>query len=119
MKTTLLYPGIAGYGFDSLGKGMEAGWVSHGLAHLSAAAKAQGFDVDLIDLRALKGWDDLRAEMLRRAPDVVGITMMSVDYNPATEAARIIKEVLPGTHHRRRRAAPHPGRGRDRRHPPL
>ena len=32
MKTTLLYPGIAGYGFDSLGKGMEAGWISHGLA---------------------------------------------------------------------------------------
>jgi len=97
MKTTLVYPGIAGYGFNSLGKGMEAGWVSHGLAHLSAAAKAQGFAVDLIDLRALKGWDAFRAEVLRRAPDVVGITMMSVDYNPATEAARIIKEALPKT----------------------
>ncbi len=61
MKVSLIYPGIAGYGFNSLGQGMEAGWVSHGLAHLSSAAKAQGFDIDLIDLRALSGWDEFRA----------------------------------------------------------
>jgi len=95
MKTTLIYPGIAGYGFNSLARGMEAGWVSHGLAHISSAAKAQGFDLDLIDLRALGGWDQFREELLRRRPDVVGMTMMSVDYNPGTQAARIVKEVLP------------------------
>jgi anaerobic magnesium-protoporphyrin IX monomethyl ester cyclase len=96
MKTTLIYPGIAGYGFESVGKGMEAGWISHGLAHLSAAAKAQGFDVDLIDLRALKGWDHFRAEIAARRPDVVGITMMSVDYNPTAQCLEIIKEIDPG-----------------------
>lgn len=95
MKTSLIYPGIAGYGFNSLGKGMEAGWVSHGLAHLSSAAKAQGFDIDLIDLRALSGWDEFREELRRRRPDVTAFTMMSVDYNPAVEAARIVKEELP------------------------
>jgi len=97
MKTTLVYPGIAGYGFGSLGKGMEAGWVSHGLAHISSAAKAQGFDIDLIDLRALSGWEQFKEELQRRQPDVVGLTMMSVDYGPATEAARAVKEVLPNT----------------------
>jgi len=95
MKTPLIYPGIAGYGFNSLGKGMEAGWVSHGLAPLSSAAKAHGFDIDLIDLRALSGWDAFREELTRRRPDGTALTMMSVDYNPATEAARIVKEVLP------------------------
>ena len=40
MKTTLIYAGIAGYGFESLGKGMEAGWINHGLAQLAACAKA-------------------------------------------------------------------------------
>ncbi|MGD8625227.1 MAG: radical SAM protein [Anaerolineae bacterium] len=95
MKTTFVYPGIAGYGFDSLGRGMEAGWVSHGLAHLSSAAKARGFEVDLIDLRALSGWDAFRQELQRRQPDVVALTMMSVDYNPATRAAQIVKETLP------------------------
>jgi len=95
MKTTLVYPGIAGYGFDCLGHGMEAGWVSHGLAHISAAAKAQGFAVDLIDLRALKGWDDFRREIRERKPDVLGITMMSVDYDPVMRCVDIVKEELP------------------------
>ena len=81
MRNTLIYPGIAGYGFNSLGQGMEAGWVSHGLAHLSSAAKAEGFEIDLIDLRALSGWDEFREELQRRRPDVVAFTMMSVDYN--------------------------------------
>jgi len=97
MKTTLVYPGIAGYGFKSVGKGMEAGWISHGLAHLSASAKDKGFEVDLIDLRALTGWDHFRQEILERKPDVVGITMMSVDYNPAMQCLQIIKEVAPKT----------------------
>jgi anaerobic magnesium-protoporphyrin IX monomethyl ester cyclase len=95
MRNTLIYPGIAGYGFKSLGQGMEAGWVSHGLAHLSSAAKAQGFEIDLIDLRALSGWDEFREELRRRRPDVVAFTMMSVDYNPAMEAAGIVKEAIP------------------------
>ena len=95
IKTTLVYPGIAGYGFDCLGKGMEAGWVSHGLAHISAAAKAQGFDIDLIDLRALKGWDDFRSEIRQRRPDVLGFTMMSVDYDPVMQSVEIVKQELP------------------------
>jgi len=97
MKTTLIYPGIAGRGFDCLSQGMDAGWISHGLAYLSAAAKAQGFDVDLIDLRALKSWDHFREEFRQRAPDVVGLTMMSVDYNPVRQALEIIEEVKPET----------------------
>ena len=44
--------------------------------------------MDLIDLRALTRLGRLpRTRSLARAPDVVGVTMMSVDYNPATEAA--------------------------------
>ena len=97
MKTTLIYPGIAGRGFDCLSQGMDAGWISHGLAYLSAAAKAQSFDVDLIDLRALKSWDHFREEFRQRAPDVVGLTMMSVDYNPVRQALEIIEEVKPET----------------------
>jgi anaerobic magnesium-protoporphyrin IX monomethyl ester cyclase len=97
MNVSLIYPGIAGYGFNSLGQGMEAGWVSHGLAHISSAAKANGFDIDLIDLRALSGWDGFREELLRRQPAVVALTMMSVDYNPALQAVRIVKETMPQT----------------------
>ena len=95
LKTTLIYPGIAGYGFNSLGQGMEAGWIGHGLAQLSACAKSHGFQVDLIDLRALSSWDDLAAEIKRRQPDMVGVTMMSVDYNPAMKSIEVVKETDP------------------------
>ena len=95
MKTILIYPGIAGRGFNCLSQGMDAGWVSHGLGSISAAAKADGFEIDLIDLRALTGWDHFRAEFARRAPDVIGLTMMSVDYNPVKQALAIAREVKP------------------------
>ncbi len=95
LKTTLVYPGIAGRGWNSLKQGMEAGWISHGLASISAAAKAQGFEVDLIDLRALSSWDHYREVLAERDPDVIGVTMMSVDYNPARRAISIAKEVKP------------------------
>ncbi len=96
VKTTLIYPGIAGHGFRSLKHGMEAGWISHGLARLSAAAKARGFPVDLIDLRALSGWEHLREVLAERDPDVVGVTMMSVDWNPASQALALAKQVKAG-----------------------
>lgn len=96
MKTTLIYTGIAGYGFGSLSRGMEAGWVSHGLASISAAAKAEGFDLNLVDLRALRDWDHLRELLLERCPDVVGIGMMSVDYNPTRRALEIVKGLSAG-----------------------
>lgn len=95
MKTTLIYAGIAGRGFNCLSQGMEAGWVSHGLASISAAAKAEGFEVDLIDLRALQSWDHFRAEFARRSPDVIGLTMMSVDYNPVKQVLDIAREIKP------------------------
>ncbi|MGQ9625550.1 MAG: B12-binding domain-containing radical SAM protein [Anaerolineae bacterium] len=96
MKVTLIYAGIIGKGFNSIGQGMDSGWISHGLAILSAVLKEKGFEVDLIDLRALKGWEHFREELVRRSPDVCGLTMMSVDYNPVMRAVEIIKEVDPG-----------------------
>ena len=79
-KTTLVFPGIAGRGFNSLKQGMDAGWISHGLASLSAAAKAEGFEVDLIDLRALNGWDHFREVLAER--------LLADEANAAFEAWR-------------------------------
>ena len=95
MRVSFVYPGIAGKGFASIGQGMDSGWISHGLAILSAVLKQEGHEVDLLDLRALRGWDHFRQELLRRKPDVCGVTMMSVDFNPAMRCAAIIKEALP------------------------
>ena len=95
MRVTLVYPGIVGAGFASAGKGMDAGWISHGLCMLGACARQAGHEVDLIDLRALNGWDHYREEIARRKPQVLGVTMMSVDYNPALKAVGLAKAVDP------------------------
>jgi radical SAM superfamily enzyme YgiQ (UPF0313 family) len=93
MKVILLFPGISGIGFNSYGKGMEESWISHGLCSISAYAKTHGYPVELIDLRCLRDWKHLKEIILEKNPNVVGITMMSVDYNPAIETIKIIKNV--------------------------
>jgi len=95
MRVSLVYPGIVGKGFDSIGQGMDSGWISHGLAILGACATRAGHEVNLIDLRALKGWDHYRATLAERHPDVLAVTMMSVDYNPGMRCLAIARQVDP------------------------
>jgi len=96
MRISLVYPAIAGWGFNSYkNHNLEASWVSHGLAMLSACAKADGNYVDLLDLRRLKGWKHYGAELKRQRPDLVGVYMSSVDFNPALKAIACAREVLP------------------------
>ncbi|MCL4459335.1 MAG: cobalamin-dependent protein [Chloroflexi bacterium] len=97
MKVTLIYAGISGSGFNTAGKGMDSGWISHGLILLGACAQQVGFTVDLVDLRALRDWDHFCSEILVRRPDVAALTMMSVDYNPVMRCLDIIKDILPHT----------------------
>lgn len=98
MKVVLVFPGIASVGFGSFGNpALEytASMIHHGLCFLSACAKQAHHDVRLIDLRKLNGWSDYREELGRLAPDVIGITSMSLEYDIARQCARIGKEVNP------------------------
>lgn len=95
LKTTLVYPAISIKGFGNLLQGMDGGWISHGLASISAATKASGFPVDLIDLRALEGWDHFCQILQERGPDVVAFTMMSSDCENVRRAAALVKEFNP------------------------
>lgn len=97
MKVLLIHASIASCGFDALNKDGyrqgDVGWIHHGLCSISAYAKKTGFDIKLLDLRYLKGWDHFKEEILKGNPDVVGIGMMSVDYNPVMKCVDIIDEV--------------------------
>ncbi|MGB9300467.1 MAG: radical SAM protein [Anaerolineae bacterium] len=97
MKVTLVFSGGGVDGFNSAGKGMSGGWIGHGLALLSACAKGAGYEVDLIDRRALRDWDHFREEVRMRSPDVAGFGMLSVDFNPAMHGIELVKEVSPHT----------------------
>jgi len=97
MKIAFVFRGIAETGFRKKKGPEEYGWLNHGLCSLSACAKKAGHEVHLIDLRELSSWQDFRDEISAVKPEVVGITMMSVDYDPALESAGIVKSMLPDT----------------------
>lgn len=95
LKTTLVHTGISGCGFNSFGKGIdpESTWINHGLCSISAYTKSKGFYVDLIDLRKLKGWNDFEKDIDKREPDVVGLGMMTVDFNYVMRCIDLVKKV--------------------------
>lgn len=94
MKISLIYPSLTGCGFNTEGKPILFSQIHEGLCFLSAVCKKEGFnDINLIDLRMLRGWDEFRAKIIEIKPDVVGITLMSPDYNDAMTCIDIIKEV--------------------------
>jgi anaerobic magnesium-protoporphyrin IX monomethyl ester cyclase len=94
MHVTLIFPGIALPGFNSFRKKptIDANFIDHGLASLSASAKAHGHSVDLIDLRALRDWEHFREEVRRRDTRVWGLTSWSLHYPDVVRAIRILKE---------------------------
>lgn len=94
MKISLIFPGVIEHGFNSVKK-PHGNWMNHGLALISASLKKQGHQVDLIDLRELSGWDEFEAQIQSFDSMVVGITMMSLDFEPALQAAKIIKKHRP------------------------
>ncbi|MBL7196665.1 MAG: cobalamin-dependent protein [Candidatus Omnitrophica bacterium] len=93
MKVTLIYPGIAGLGFNSLGKGsMDHNWINLGLAYIGAYLKEHNYEVDLIDLRASQSWEDVKSEIKSRHSDVVGVYFNTPNYNNALQCCKFAKE---------------------------
>jgi radical SAM superfamily enzyme YgiQ (UPF0313 family) len=92
VKIGLLYcPEIAG--FNSFGKTHWSSQIDPGLCSISAYAKSKGYeDIQLIDVRKLSGWEHFRKEVRQKELDVIGITMMSCDFNKAMKAISIIKQ---------------------------
>lgn len=98
MKIILIDTGLGEQGFDSFGKDLGNSAVSHGLCSLSAYAKSHGFkEIELIDLRSLKGWEEFRKIWPKPSPKVAGITAVSGDFGYALTVAKIIKEISPET----------------------
>lgn len=94
MKITLIYPGIVGVGFNSLGKGgMDRNWINLGLTYIGACLKKNSYEVNLIDLREMQDWDQTEAEMKYHDPDVFGIYFNTPNYNNALECCKIAKKL--------------------------
>lgn len=85
-------------GFNTFGKTHWTSQIHPGLCSISAYAKSKGYNnIELIDLRKLRGWDHFKEEIKKRNIDVAGLTMMSCDFNNVNKAVSIIKEVNKNT----------------------
>lgn len=93
MKVLLVFAGIAETGFKGSRQRLKLVWINHGLASIAGSVRKAGHEVSLIDLRQLSSWDEFKDKVKACAPQVTGLTMMSVDYETVTQAIRLIKEI--------------------------
>jgi len=67
-----------------------------GLGYLGAVLEENKYEVDVVDCQVLQlSYDDFRSEIVKRRPDIVGLTSTTLTYLSALKLARITKEVLP------------------------
>jgi len=98
VKALLVYPAISLGGFGKRhNPGGEARWIPHGLGMVATCARAAGFDVDVLDLRDLAGWEDFEGRIAEARPGVVGVSVSYVDYRPALQAIDAVKRLAPTT----------------------
>jgi anaerobic magnesium-protoporphyrin IX monomethyl ester cyclase len=96
LRVTLVYTGIGICGFNNnLSDDRERYHIGHGLASIGAYAKAAGYDVNLIDLRKLSGWEEFTSKIRTDPADVYGISISQADCKPGAELINKIKEILP------------------------
>ena len=67
-----------------------------GLAYVAAALQKNGYQVEIFDNYLLqRPIDEVKTELKKRAPEIVGITCNSLNYSCSIEMAKAVKEVLP------------------------
>ena len=67
-----------------------------GIGYLAAVLEKNQYEVDVLDSQALKlTHEEVRDEISRRKPDIVGITATTLTYKSALQIAKISKQVCP------------------------
>ena len=95
-KVTLIYTGIGICGFTSNNSDdRERYHIGHGIASVGASAKAAGYDVNMIDLRSLSGWDEFISLIKADPADVYGISISQADCKSGAELISKIKNTIP------------------------
>ena len=93
-KVMAIWPGIY-LGFETLGKGFEQSSINHGLSHVSASLKNNGYGCFCVDMRSFKGWEQFDETIPTLDFDSVVIGFLSVDSVTADRAIRIVKKHFP------------------------
>ncbi len=97
MRIVFVDPGQGEGSWNTYGQSHWSSIIHQGLCGLSAVAKAAGFtDCHLLDVRQLKGWEDLEEKFKQLDPDVAALTMRSLDMVMDVKIARRLKALKPG-----------------------
>jgi len=96
LKIAFVDPGFGQRSWNTFGQSHWSSIIQAGLCGLSACAKEAGYtDIELLDIRQLKNWTDLENRFKQIDPDLVALTMRSMDYNIDLEIARRFKKIKP------------------------
>lgn len=97
MKVTFINNtiGVSGFNPDRLPGDREGSWINHGLGSIATQTRDLGHDVDLIDLRQLSGWDDLKSRIQVNPAKVYALSVAPVDYLHSLNTVYHIKSTLP------------------------
>ena len=94
MKIIFIDPGFGEKSFQTFGQSYWSSIIQHGLCSISAYAKSRGFsDIELIDFRKLRNWDEFQKIFKAKNPQVVSIPMRSCDFNTVIKILEIIKKI--------------------------
>ena len=66
-----------------------------GVAYLAAVLQEHGYATQIIDAAKYRNYGDFVRDMRAMAPDVLGVSVLSVHYDKALHAARLARECLP------------------------
>jgi len=86
MRTLLLWPAF------------EEGYSRYpplGIAYIAAVLRENGFPVEIVDAAKYTNHEEFEIELGEKRPEILGISVPSVYYDKALEAARIAKKTLP------------------------
>ena len=86
MKTLFLWPAFGA---------KHSRYPPLGIAYLAAVLIENNFPVEIIDASKYVDYGEFERELIKKRPDILGISVLSVHYDSAIKAAKIAKRVLP------------------------
>ena len=79
-----------------IGSHLHPPFLPLGIGYLAAVLEKNQYEVDVIDCQALRlSYEDVKRELTKRQPDIVGLTSTTLTYKSALRIVQIAKEVCP------------------------
>lgn len=96
MKILFIYPGNATIGFNSAfskSDNPDTWYVPLGICYLTAILKKKKYEVDIIDFRYEKGFEEIKEKIMDSNADVIAISFQTAAASYAYQTAKVAKQM--------------------------